>query len=184
MSEWLWCPDNIVLGSTVEPRMRPIVETLFFFNPRQPMCMNGIQEAVRRFGVPEIIERDGLVSLTVRDRSVQCLFACDRNKSSRPVGVILYVRTSTEVMSIAHLAVQPEYAAPAGKNGSDLGLILVEAIRRIAHQINGIQRLELPYQRDRFLRVAQIPKINPLSCSPATAGEKLESRRHDYNLGN
>jgi hypothetical protein len=65
---------------------------------------------------------------------------------------MLYGRPSSEVLEIAHLAVDPAHASGQGGQPS-VGLLLVEKAQAIARSIKGISKIQLPYQRARFLPV-------------------------------
>ena len=143
-------PKQIVFSATVAVGMREAVETLFFFNPRQPLLRSAISATVQRTGVPRIVELDGRVWIDVPSHSMQCLFACD--SALKPVGVVLYDRPSPDVLCVSHLAVDPAYASGGGKGGG-LGLLLIERVRQIARRIKGISRIQVPYRSQCFLRV-------------------------------
>jgi hypothetical protein len=136
----------------VSAELRSAVESLFFFNPRQDFVRDGIRRSVEEHGIPEIFEVDGQVWLGVRSGTMQCLFACDdSNETSVLAGVVLYARPRPEVISITHLAVDPEYAAN-GAHG--LGLILVDKVRQVARRMKGVTQLQLPYKPGWYLPVA------------------------------
>jgi hypothetical protein len=107
---------------------------------------------VEEFGIPEMLELDGMIWLGVPSGTTQCLFACDEGEESTIVaGVVLYARPSIELVSITHLAVDPEYAA-IGTHG--LGLILVNQVRQVARRMKGVTRLQLPYRPSHYLPVS------------------------------
>lgn len=140
--------------SAVPAHMRHEVEHLFFFNPRQGLLIEKIREAVERYGLPEIHERDGRIQIGLRHRAVQCLFVCDRTQvPAQLAGIALFLRTQHDCLSIIHIAVEEAYVQHADRAGSNLGAALVREVQRIAHQINGVTRVELPYQPGRFLPV-------------------------------
>jgi hypothetical protein len=134
--------------------MREVVETLFFFNPRQALLSSPIAETVRRTGIPEIFERDGRVWIDVPERAMQCLFVSARSQDAcHPVGVALYERPMFEVLAISHLAVNPAYASQENNRSAGLGVLLVSKIVEIAHCIKGVTRVQMPYREACFLRV-------------------------------
>ena len=141
--------------SVVSPGMRDAVEALFFFNPRQRRVREGIRVSVELFGRPKILEQDGKLWIGVSSGATQCLFASDQSRSpARLAGVMLYLRPTPDVLSITHLAVDPDYVAGGSRGGDGLGLLLIEQVRQIARRINGVRRIELPYRNRCFLPVA------------------------------
>lgn len=86
--------------------------------------------------------------------NTQCLFSSDADlRPPRPVGVVLFGRPTPDVIWISHLAVDPAYISSPQNQWNGLGGILVERVREIACHIKGVDRIQLPYQRDCFLRV-------------------------------
>jgi hypothetical protein len=148
--------NDIEFVPTVSCGLRDSVESLFFFNPRQRLLRDGIRLSVEQFGRPEILERDGHLWIGLRSGAMQCLFARDRSRESgRLAGVALYMRAVPEILSITHLAVDPDYAAGGSCGGDGIGLRLIEKVRQIARRINGVRLLELPYKPRCFLPVAE-----------------------------
>ena len=145
---------RFVFSATVSASMRGAVETLFFFNPRQPLLRSAIDEIVRRTGIPEIFERDGTVWIGVPERAMQCLFVCTCSQTAcHPMGVALYERPTFDVLAISHLAVNPVYASWGNSRSAGLGVLLVRKIVEIAHCIKGVTRVQMPYREACFLRV-------------------------------
>lgn len=54
--------EKIEFSATVPAEMRPAVEALFFFNPRQADSIKGISATVERAGTPAVMEHDGRLS--------------------------------------------------------------------------------------------------------------------------
>jgi hypothetical protein len=146
--------ERFVFCATVSAKMRGVVEALFFFNPRQALLHTAISATVERTGIPKILELDCRLWIDVPSRDMQCLFACDSYlKTCKPVGVVLYERPKVEILSISHLAVNPEYAFRGGHLGAGLGLLLIERVKEIARRIKGVTHVQLPYRNQCFLRV-------------------------------
>jgi hypothetical protein len=145
---------RFVFSATVSAEMQAAVEELFFFNPRQSFRRSAISVTIERTGVPRIVEFDGRLWIDVPPHAMQCLFACDSAlKPGEPVGVALYERPSADVLSVAHLAVDPQYAYGGYREGMGLGLLLIERVKEIARRINGITRVQVPYRNQCFLRI-------------------------------
>lgn len=127
------------------------LEVLLFFNGRQHRVRKGIENAINRYGAPEIVEDGKQLRVRVAgDTDAQCLFAVEREgKMSRPVGVILYVRDSFERITVLHLVVAEAYAAGGPRAGYNLCLRLVQAVKRVARCTSGIRHVELVYSQQR-----------------------------------
>lgn len=140
--------------SAVPESMRSDVELLFFFNPRQGLLVDQIRAAAERYGVPQIRDKAGFVRISVPENDMQCLFAMDRSADPvRLAAVVLYLRTASDCISVTHLAVSEGYGHGSEGFAAGLGGRMIEEVRRIARRVNGVQRIELPYQAGRYLRV-------------------------------
>jgi hypothetical protein len=110
---------------------------------------------VERFGVPRIVAtRDGL-TIQLGAHEAQSLFAFDRNHDQDvPFAVAVYTRTSREQLSIAHLAVHPDYCQQSRRAGLGLGVMLLRQIQQIAARISGVRRIEFSY----LSRAVMVPR--------------------------
>ena len=70
-----------------------------------------------------------------------------------PIGVALYERPSTDILSVCHLAVDPAYAFGGINGGGGLGLLLIERVKEIAGRIKGVTRVQIPYRDQCFLQL-------------------------------
>lgn len=146
--------ERIAFAATLPLEMRPKVEVLFFFNPRQPLLQEGIHSAIVQAGMPTIAEYDDRVWINVPSGKTQCLFACDKRiEPFRPVGVILYSRPLVDTIWVTHVAIDPDYAY--GGENAPLGVAtrLIDRVMAIARSIRGVTRVQLPYAEGCYLRV-------------------------------
>ncbi len=144
----------IELSAKLPAALQPDLEALFFFNPHQPKSREGIIATVAKMGTPVIMQSGDSVWIGVPSGNTQCLFACEtQDNKQRPVGVVLYSRPDPSVIWISHLAIDPDRVGGRQEQGIGLGCFLVEKVREIACRIKGVTRIQLPYQRDRFLPV-------------------------------
>ena len=142
---------QIAFVSTLPAEHYHQLEVLLFFNGRQHRVREGIETAINRFGAPEIVADGKSLRVWVGGQTdAQCLFAVERDgKSSRPVGVILYVRDSFERITVLHLVVAEAYAVGGPRANYNLLLRLVQAVRRVARCTSGIRHVELLYTQNR-----------------------------------
>jgi len=145
---------KIEFMTAVPVTQRESVERLFFFNAAQSMRIKQIRVAVERYGAPTVTELDGKISLGVNGEAMQCLFACDHASPELKVaGVVLYLRPQADRLVIAHLAVSEAYTHREDPDAFGICGKLIEQVRRIAQRIKGVERIQLPYQSERFLSV-------------------------------
>ncbi|MGD0503156.1 MAG: hypothetical protein ABSD02_10460 [Steroidobacteraceae bacterium] len=125
---------------------RAALEQLLFFNVNQHRVRLGIQQSIETYGVPEIQEHDGGLSIRVGDiEGVQSLFAV--SDEGRLLGVAVFVRLARERFVVLHLGVQQPRAV-AGDLNTRVLLKLMHEIRSAARRTHGVDRIELVY-RDR-----------------------------------
>jgi hypothetical protein len=132
------------------------VEALFYFHPRQHVLIGSIRAMVERYGQPQILTRGERIYIGIRERDVQCLFACHRRRRpGTPVGVVLYLRTAADLLEILHVAVAPAYERHAAFGQRELAMRLVAEVRTVARRVAGIRRIGLPYCGGRSLPVSR-----------------------------
>jgi hypothetical protein len=145
---------NIVFSSRVPIECRAELEELLFLNPRQHLVRDGILNSLERFGHPKVVETPTGLAVKVGDLEAQTLFAFDRARAGQsPVGVVVFIRTAREEMSIMHVAVDEDYALHGAEAGVGLGVTLVEKVKEIARRIVGIQRVVFFYRRHVLIRL-------------------------------
>ena len=130
---------------------RAALEQLLFFNVNQHRVRLGIQESIETYGVPEIHEHDGGLSVRVGDiEGVQSLFAV--SDAGRPLGVAVFVRLARERFVVLHLGVQQPYTVASEFNTRVL-LKLMHEIRSAARRTHGVDRIELVYKQRHPVRL-------------------------------
>ena len=145
---------NLVFSSKVPAECRAELEDLLFFNPRQHLVREGILHSLQAFGHPRLQESTGGLVVQVGDQEAQTLFAFDRSRrATAPVGVVVFLRTSSEEVAIMHVAVHPDYALQARKSGVGLGVTLVEKVKEIAARIVGIKKIVFFYRQEVVIRL-------------------------------
>ena len=142
--------ETIGIKCKLPLEQRVALEQLLFFNVNQHRVRVGIQQSIETYGVPEIYEHDGGLSVRVGDiEGVQTLFAV--SDSGRPLGVAVFVRLARERFVVLHLGVQPRLA-PAGVDTRVL-LKLMHEIRSAARRTHGVDRIELVYKDRHAVRL-------------------------------
>lgn len=146
---------RITFSSVLEGHHRGELERLFFLNPRQALVADAIRAAVARHGLPRLRKRRGALCLALEGcPEAQNLFALElRALHSRLVGCVVYLREGTDRLTIAHLAVDPDFTLEAAPEQLPLAAQLVAQVTAIAHRIKGVREVELPYSGGRLLRV-------------------------------
>lgn len=130
---------------------RAALEQLLFFNVNQHRVRLGIQESIETYGVPEIHEQEGGLSIRVGDiEGVQSLFAV--SEAGRPLGVAVFVRLARERFVVLHLGVQQPHAVAADLNTRVL-MKLMHEIRSAARRTHGVDRIELVYKNRHAVRL-------------------------------
>jgi hypothetical protein len=143
--------ESIGLQSTLPLDQRLALEQLLFFNSNQHRVRVGIQQSIETYGVPEIHEHDGGLSVRVGDiGGVQTIFAV--SETGRPIGVAVFVRLASDRFVVLHLGVQPRSAATAEVNTRVL-LKLMHEIRSAARRTQGVDRIELVYKNSHAVRL-------------------------------
>lgn len=145
---------NLVYSSRALKPCRAALEELLFFNPRQYRVREGIVALQEKFGPLRLEETDDRLCVRVGNCEAQTLFVYDPvQHRGDPVGVVVFLRTSSAEVAIMHLAVHPDYSLQGEQAGLGLGIMLVEKVKEIASQIDGIKRIVFLYQRELVMRL-------------------------------
>ena len=145
---------NLIFSSRAAKECRSALEELLFFNPRQHVVREGIVESLEQFGHPRLEETADGLAIKVGNHEAQTLFAYDRERaSSEPIGVVVFLRTAAEEISILHVAVHPDYALQGSEAGVGLGVTLVEKVKEIASRIVGVKRIVFFYRQEVVIRL-------------------------------
>lgn len=143
--------ESIGIRCKLPVEQRAALEQLLFFNVNQHRVRHCIQESIEAYGVPEIHEHDGGLSVRVGDiEGVQSLFAV--SESGRPLGVAVFVRLARERFVVLHLGVQQPRAVTPDLNTRVL-LKLMHEIRSAARRTHGVDRIELVYKNRHAVRL-------------------------------
>ena len=145
---------NLAFSSHAPKQCLRELEELLFLNPCQHRVRDGIVHSLERFGHPQVVETAAGLAIRIANQEAQTLFAFDRDHlGDAPVGIVVFLRTSPEEMTVLHVAVEPDYALQGSHGGAGLGVTLVDKVKEIAAKIVGIRRLVFYYRQEVVLRV-------------------------------
>ncbi|HEX4152048.1 MAG TPA: hypothetical protein VHY75_07545 [Steroidobacteraceae bacterium] len=143
--------ESIGIRCKLPIEQRAALEQLLFFNVNQHRVRLGIQQSIETYGVPEIHEHAGGLSVRVGDiEGVQSLFAV--SEAGHPLGVAVFVRLARDRFVVLHLGVQQPQTITAELNTRVL-LKLMHEIRSAARRTHGVDRIELVYKRRHAVRL-------------------------------
>lgn len=132
------------LRSQVEAHWRPALERLLFFNAGQDRVRDELAAAIERYGVMEIVESRGQLTLRVeRLPQSQSLFAVAPD--GRPVGCVVYCRDEPQRLLALHLAVAEDFSAEGAHAHSLVLMRLIGALRGVAARTRGVESVEMLY---------------------------------------
>jgi hypothetical protein len=128
------------------------LERLLFFNGCQQRVIEGIVDAINKYGPPEIQRDDGWLRVRIAGLpDVQALFAVD-NASGKPIGIAVYVRADLEHISVLHVGLDEKYCAGGEREGQKLLLRLIREVQRSSRRVKGVRRLSVHYGTQRSPR--------------------------------
>jgi hypothetical protein len=140
---------DFVYSSVLAASRYEELAALMFFNRQQQRFRAAIVAAIERYGLPEIVARDGALRFTVGDLGeVQSLYALDGDAvRGRLAGVMIFARTSPQKVVLLHIGVAPEYGSDGPHADRLLALRLVEQLKHASRAIKGVSELEIVYGR-------------------------------------
>jgi hypothetical protein len=140
---------SIRFESRVRASQRRALEALVFFNRCQERVAEGIVDAVKHFGPPEIVIEEQHLRVRVAGLpEAQSLFAVDP-ESGEPLGVAVFVRADFEHVTVLHLGVREDFAAGGPRAQEQLLLRLLKELRRSSLRVKGVRHVELFYGSSR-----------------------------------
>ena len=145
---------DLMLCSTVGEVHFDELERLMFFNARQEGVRTGLIEALNRFGAPKIEHRDNLLRVTLDAcPDAQCLFAVSgTGELSQLLGVIVYVRSSIDTLTILHVAVADDLVTEEDEDPL-IVVRLVHELRHLAKSIRGVRWVHFLYPQGGQFRI-------------------------------
>ena len=136
--------DAIVITSRLDASQRRALEELLFFNAQQDSLRGRLEEVIERFGVPQVVLRDGQLRIEIdRLPGVQSLFAV--SDAGAPIGCAIFHRASPECFMVLHLVVEPAFSSRGSKGHSLVLMRLLGAIREAGRRTRGVRGIELLY---------------------------------------
>lgn len=141
--------------SSLDDHYREDLENLMYFNPMQERTEAGIVAAIEQYGVPKVVSKDGRLSIRVGELpEVQTLFALSGQAQNDPLaGILIYIRSSKEVLTVLHIGVKEEYSTFGVYSDSMLTVTFITRLREIARTIKGVRILTIMYGKGNIRRI-------------------------------
>jgi hypothetical protein len=143
--------NSYVITSFLSADHRRALEHLLFFNVNQHRVLEGIQESIQNYGVPEIVEEQGHLRIAVGDlRDVRTLFAV--SPQGWPLGFVVFAQLARSRFVVLHLGIEPRLRSRFDVNTPVL-LELLREVRSMARSMQGVERIEMVYNPRRVVRL-------------------------------
>jgi|SRR5581483_9114679 len=137
--------QTFTFAATLASNQRGALEHLLYFNVNQQRVRLGIQKSIESYGVPEIVEKDGRLSIRVGSlECIETLFAV--SEFGHPLGVAIFAQSTPERVLVLHLGVLPRLRSASEVNTQVL-LDLVHEVHRLARCREGVDRIEVVYSQ-------------------------------------
>ena len=135
------------ITSRIGAEHRAALEELLFFNRLQPVVRTRIEATVDRYGLPQIVVRDGAIRIGLEGvPEVQTLFAVSpAGPSGAPIGVAVFLREGEERFVIVHVGVAEAYSGAGDRANDHVFFHLLNAIRDAARRTRGVRHIDLFY---------------------------------------
>jgi len=146
---------DLILTSILPNSYRNDLESLMFFHPHQQFLSSSIVESIDSYGIPKINVTDGNIGIHIDNlQGVQSLFALAAG-DDRPelLGVMIFTRISTDTVILLHMVVRDDYSSIGPHKEAMVGLQMVEALRKLAASLRGVQWIRILYGKGSTLSV-------------------------------
>ena len=148
--------EPLIFKSTLDRAYKDALEELFYFNSSQAIVQEGLEHAIELFGIPRIIEESGKLFFKLEGGdNTQTLFALENvSGKEQLVGVMIYTRSSTDTLSLIHLAVTDPGTIGYHFERNALTAALFDHMRSIARKIKDVKRLHFLYgKKNQYVKV-------------------------------
>jgi hypothetical protein len=154
---------RIRVTSLLPAALRDELERIVFFNPGQRAVAAPLVRSIHRYGVPTIVEEDGVLRFHVRAVGpVQTLYAFDDSQSPpRLVGVAMFTREKRMRVVLLHLAAHEDYTARGHWGKAWVVPYLVAAVRDASLRTRGVRELRILYPHEARLALRRAPATKP-----------------------
>ncbi|MBX2858102.1 MAG: hypothetical protein KTR17_05520 [Cellvibrionaceae bacterium] len=123
------------------------LERLMFFNAGQKNVHATIEQAVEKYGSPNISVADGALKITMDNlKDSQALFTLTDKKL---IAVMVYSRLSVEAITVIHIAIDEEYSANGRYSSKMVMLRQLNMLRQNARRIRGVKIINLKLGENR-----------------------------------
>lgn len=146
---------RLAFSSMLPIAYRDELERIVFFNPDQDRVRKSIIDAVRRYGVPLIVEEEASLRFCVPAfGSVQTLYALDTKlRPACLAGVVMFMRECLDTMLVLHMAVHEDYGTGGVHSGMWVTPRLLTTVRRACRRVRGITCMRLLYPQEIQVRI-------------------------------
>jgi len=157
---------NIRISSQLRGTFRDELERIVFFNREQTLVRDTLVALVQRYGVPAIVEEEGLLRLRADAFGMlQTLYAIDSTEEpERLVGVAMFTRVRRSSMTVLHLAVHEDYTSQGKWHAEGILAQLVTTIRNLSLRTRGVRSLRILYPREVRLALPTRAEAPAKSC--------------------
>ncbi|MFY7732892.1 MAG: hypothetical protein ACOVSR_05370 [Bacteroidia bacterium] len=96
---------DYIFSPYISETAREELQELFFFNSNQSRYQTKILNAIEIYGKPIIISENELITIRLSTQNInqQTLFILDKEKESKLIGVLIYVKELTTI-NVVHLS--------------------------------------------------------------------------------
>lgn len=156
---------KICITSLLGTRHADDLEQLLYYHPQQSRFRQNIIASLEQYGSPRIVEINGGLRIQLELlKEVQTLYAIAQDGKGKDLaGVVVYTRAQDGNLEVVHIVVKDEFTLQGKYAKVEVASMLIEAVCRIAHQIQGVHSVRLAYDRGRIV-------VKPIQGSSSKTG--------------
>ncbi len=153
--------SRIVFCSDLSAVYKDSLNELLFFNREQSKFARGIIASIDKYGLPIVSEKNDKICISLEKfEEVQTIFALTKEDSAANapeelIGVMLFLRESSDCIALIHIAVKEKYTFLSSKGQSYLATELLFKLKAIAKQLKNIEHIKIYYHNEepKLLRI-------------------------------
>ncbi|WP_133120222.1 hypothetical protein [Rhodohalobacter barkolensis] len=120
---------------------------MFYFNRNQSRYVDRINQSIKEYSKPIVVEENGEVALVFKEREIgQTLHIFDGDyEGAALIGAVMYVRDSEERITIVHMALHEECSRIYKEEGVNIVGIVMHEVLSIFKKMKGVSTVRIYY---------------------------------------
>lgn len=138
---------NIVFKSTLDISYKDTLERIFFFNQRQHIYRDRINQSIDEFSMPVLKNQGKQVAIVFKEEWMgQTLHILDsESPGAELIGIVIYTRNAQDMITIVHFVLHEACNTILKNDNLNIALVIFEELFKVFKRIRGVNKVQLYY---------------------------------------